>query len=47
MVEDYRAGLTVDREADEADMHAARLIVPPVLVLWASRDDLAPSTAIR
>jgi haloacetate dehalogenase len=40
MVEDYRAGLTVDREADEADMHAARLIVPPVLVLWASRDDL-------
>jgi haloacetate dehalogenase len=40
MIEDYRAGLTVDREADEADMRSARMIVPPVLVLWASRDDL-------
>jgi haloacetate dehalogenase len=40
MIEDYRAGLTVDREADEADMRAGRMVVPPVLVLWASRDDL-------
>jgi haloacetate dehalogenase len=40
MIEDYRAGLTVDREADEADMRSARMVVPPVLVLWASRDDL-------
>jgi haloacetate dehalogenase len=41
MIEDYRAGLTVDRAADEADMAAGRTVDAPVLVLWASRDDLA------
>jgi haloacetate dehalogenase len=41
MVEDYRAGLGVDRAADEADMAAGRKVAAPVLMLWASRDDLA------
>jgi haloacetate dehalogenase len=40
MVEDYRAGLGVDRAADEADRDAGRRIVCPTLVLWSSRDDL-------
>jgi haloacetate dehalogenase len=41
MLEDYRAGLTADRAADEADRAAGRTIDCPTLVLWASRDDLA------
>ena len=41
MMEDYRAGLTADRVADEADRAAGRTIRCPTLVLWASRDDLA------
>jgi haloacetate dehalogenase len=41
MLEDYRAGLTVDR-ADEAADHAAGIRVRvPLLVLWSLRDDLA------
>jgi haloacetate dehalogenase len=40
MLEDYRAGLGVDRAADEADRAAGRKVEAPVLVLWASRDDL-------
>jgi len=40
MIEDYRAGLGVDREADEADMAAGRKLAMPVLVLWAAHDDL-------
>jgi haloacetate dehalogenase len=40
MVEDYRAGLGVDRAADEADMANGTKVGAPVLVLWASRDDL-------
>ncbi|HEX7197648.1 MAG TPA: alpha/beta fold hydrolase, partial [Candidatus Limnocylindria bacterium] len=40
MLEDYRAGLTVDRAADEADLAAGSLVRSPVLVLWATRDDL-------
>jgi haloacetate dehalogenase len=40
MIEDYRAGLGIDRDHDEADMRSGRQIVPPVLVLWATRDDL-------
>ena len=40
MVEDYRAGLGVDRAADEADKAGGRRVDAPVLVLWASRDDL-------
>ncbi|MYS24080.1 haloacetate dehalogenase [Streptomyces sp. DvalAA-14] len=41
MCEDYRAGLGIDREHDEADRHAGRRIGCPVHVLWATRDDMA------
>ena len=40
MVEDYRAGVTVDRETDDADRAAGRRITCPVLVEWSTRDDL-------
>ena len=40
MMEDYRAGLGVDRMADDADKAAGRKVRAPVLVLWASDDDL-------
>jgi haloacetate dehalogenase len=40
MCEDYRAGLGVDRAADDADRAAGRRITCPVLVLWALFDDL-------
>ena len=39
--EDYRAGLGVDRAADDADRNAGRQITSPLLVLWGIRDDLA------
>jgi len=41
MVEDYRAGLGVDRAADEADRAAGHRVGCPTLVLWSARDDLA------
>ncbi|WP_199442017.1 alpha/beta fold hydrolase [Umezawaea beigongshangensis] len=41
MLEDYRAGLGVDRAHDDADLAAGTRIGCPVLVLWATRDDLA------
>lgn len=41
MCEDYRAGLGVDRAADDDDRTAGRKIVSPLLVLWGSKDDLA------
>lgn len=40
MLEDYRAGLTVDRRDEEADRSAGNRIRCPVLVLWSRRDDL-------
>ncbi|RKT55912.1 alpha/beta fold hydrolase [Saccharothrix australiensis] len=40
MVEDYRAGLGVDRAHDDADLAAGVRIGCPVLVLWAEGDDL-------
>jgi haloacetate dehalogenase len=40
MMEDYRAGLGIDREHDEADRAAGRRIECPVLVLWATEDDM-------
>ncbi len=40
MLEDYRAGLTVDRAAEEADRAAGRRVRCPTLVLWSARDDL-------
>jgi haloacetate dehalogenase len=41
MCEDDRAGLGVDRAADDADRNAGRQITSPLLVLWGIRDDLA------
>ena len=41
MLEDYRAGLGVDREHELADRRAGRRITCPTLVLWSTRDDMA------
>jgi haloacetate dehalogenase len=41
MLEDYRAGLGVDRADDDADAAAGNKAPARTLVLWASRDDLA------
>jgi haloacetate dehalogenase len=40
MLEDYRAGLTVDRADEDADRAASRRLDMPVLALWSLRDDL-------
>ena len=40
MLEDYRAGLTVDRRHEETDRAAGRRIRSPLLVLWSKRDDI-------
>jgi haloacetate dehalogenase len=40
MLEDYRAALGVDREADRADRLAGRTIGCPTLVLWSRRGDV-------
>ena len=40
MMEDYRAGLGIDRQHDEADRAAGRRIGCPLLFLWARRDDM-------
>jgi len=40
MMEDYRAGLTIDRALDDEDKTTGRRIECPVLVLWASQDDM-------
>ncbi|GAB3118240.1 alpha/beta hydrolase [Streptomyces calidiresistens] len=40
MLEDYRAGLTVDRRDEEADRAAGRRLRSPALILWSSGDDL-------
>lgn len=40
MLEDYRAGLHVDRDNDAADRRAGRRITCPTLVGWSSRDDM-------
>jgi haloacetate dehalogenase len=40
MIEDYRAGLGVDRAADDADRDEARRISCPALVAWSTRDDM-------
>ncbi|WP_374209667.1 alpha/beta fold hydrolase [Glycomyces sp. TRM65418] len=40
MLEDYRAGLTVDREHDAADRAAGRRITAPVLAMWSRHDDM-------
>ncbi len=40
MLEDYRAGLTVDRHHEEADRAGGVRIRCPALILWSLRDDL-------
>ena len=40
MLEDYRAGLTVDRQHEEADRAAGTRLQVPLLVLWSQRNDL-------
>jgi haloacetate dehalogenase len=40
MMEDYRAGLGIDRAHDDADRAAGRRVQCPALVLWATRDDM-------
>ena len=40
MLEDYRAGLGIDREHEEADRAAGRKVRCPLLFGWASGDDL-------
>ncbi|WP_405796104.1 alpha/beta fold hydrolase [Streptomyces longwoodensis] len=40
MLEDYRAGLTVDRQHEEEDRAAGTRVRCPALILWSLRDDL-------
>ncbi|SFP71216.1 haloacetate dehalogenase [Amycolatopsis arida] len=40
MLEDYRAGLGVDRAHDDADKATGRRLHCPLLALWSLRDDL-------
>jgi haloacetate dehalogenase len=40
MLEDYRAGMGVDRQHDEEDRRQSRRITCPALFLWSLRDDL-------
>lgn len=41
MLEDYRAGLGVDRDHEVADRMAGRTVACPTLFLWSRDDDLA------
>lgn len=40
MLEDYRAGMTIDDQDERADRAASRRLRQPLLVLWSTRDDL-------
>lgn len=40
MLEDYRAGIGIDRTNDDADHALGHRLTCPTLVLWSSRDDL-------
>jgi len=40
MLEDYRAALSVDREADRADRLAGRTLSCPTVLLWSSQGDI-------
>jgi len=39
MLEEYRAGVGIDRAHEEADRAVGRRVTCPLLVLWSSRDD--------
>jgi haloacetate dehalogenase len=40
MLEDYRAGLTVDPENDAVDREAGRRITAPTLIMWSCPDEM-------
>jgi len=40
MIEDYRAGWSIDRQHDDADKRSGKRVECPTLVVWAGRDDL-------
>ena len=40
MLEDYRAGFTLDRYHEQADREAGQRVQCPLLLLWSLRDDL-------
>ncbi|MEU1471708.1 alpha/beta hydrolase [Streptomyces sp. NPDC005761] len=40
MLEDYRAGLSIDRQHEEADRAAGARITCPAMALWSLQDDL-------
>lgn len=40
MLEDYRAGISIDREHEEVDRRDGRRLEMPLLTLWSLRDDL-------
>jgi len=40
MIEDYRAGLSIDKEHELHDRQNGRLIQCPTLCLWSKYDDL-------
>jgi haloacetate dehalogenase len=40
MMEDYRAGATIDRAHDDLDRSQGRKLACPLLVVWSKRDDL-------
>jgi haloacetate dehalogenase len=40
MCEDYRAGLGIDRDHDDADARSGHRVRCPALVIWAMQDDL-------
>ena len=40
MLEDYRAGLGIDRNDEVADREAGRMVQCPTLALWSLKDDL-------
>jgi haloacetate dehalogenase len=40
MLEDYRAGLGIDRVHEQEDRDAGRTVQCPALLLWSTRDDL-------
>ena len=40
MIEDYRAGASIDRTHDEEDRASGKKLRCPLLVVWATRDDM-------
>lgn len=40
MVEDYRAGLSIDRKHDEEDRRSGRKIKCPTMIIWSDQDDM-------